>query len=289
MRKQGRRWASLLLVLAMLMGTLSLPAYATKLVEGTNGRTIYLSTEITSEENEKIDTVEKGGWFAVRIHFSGNADTIEESAQNYNLFLQFDDTKMKFQESAEVSATDGPYTQPTANAEGNIVIMGWSSTNGITTGSGSKKVTHQSGVLAKILFEATDTLSASDFAAIKLVEGNATDHTKMSQYTVVLTPALDVSVKDGVILYDTSSEQDIKNALTVTYIDASGDQTPVTNFALDKTSLTVGSNELTVTANGISEKVTVQAVEDMVVSIEKGTSPRRAWSTPPAIRWISVA
>ena len=275
MRKQGRRWASLLLVLAMLMGTLSLPAYATKLVEGTNGRTIYLSTEITSEENEKIDTVEKGGWFAVRIHFSGNADTIEESAQNYNLFLQFDDTKMKFQESAEVSATDGPYTQPTANAEGNIVIMGWSSTNGITTGSGSKKVTHQSGVLAKILFEATDTLSASDFAAIKLVEGNATDHTKMSQYTVVLTPALDVSVKDGVILYDTSSEQDIKNALTVTYIDASGDQTPVTNFALDKTSLTVGSNELTVTANGISEKVTVQAVEDMVVSIEKGDQPTK--------------
>ena len=58
MRKQGRRWASLLLVLAMLMGTLSLPAYATKLVEGTNGRTIYLSTEITSEENEKIDTVD---------------------------------------------------------------------------------------------------------------------------------------------------------------------------------------------------------------------------------------
>ena len=275
MRKQGRRWASLLLVLAMLMGTLSLPAYATKLVEGTNGRTIYLSTEITSEENEKIDTVEKGRWFAVRIHFSGNADTIEESAQNYNLFLQFDDTKMKFQESAEVSATDGPYTQPTANAEGNIVIMGWSSTNGITTGSGSKKVTHQSGVLAKILFEATDTLSASDFAAIKLVEGNATDHTKMSQYTVVLTPALDVSVKDGVILYDTSSEQDIKNALTVTYIDASGDQTPVTNFALDKTSLTVGSNELTVTANGISEKVTVQAVEDMVVSIEKGDQPTK--------------
>ena len=275
MRKQGRRWASLLLVLAMLMGTLSLPAYATKLVEGTNGRTIYLSTEITSEENEKIDTVEKGRWFAVRIHFSGNADTIEESTQNYNLFLQFDDTKMKFQESAEVSATDGPYTQPTANAEGNIVIMGWSSTNGITTGSGSKKVTHQSGVLAKILFEATDTLSASDFAAIKLVEGNATDHTKMSQYTVVLTPALDVSVKDGVILYDTSSEQDIKNALTVTYIDASGDQTPVTNFALDKTSLTVGSNELTVTANGISEKVTVQAVEDMVVSIEKGDQPTK--------------
>ena len=275
MRKQGRRWASLLLVLAMLMGTLSLPAYATKLVEGTNGRTIYLSTEITSEENEKIDTVEKGRWFAVRIHFSGNADTIEESAQNYNLFLQFDDTKMKFQESAEVSATDGPYTQPTANAEGNIVIMGWSSTNGITTGSGSKKVTHQSGVLAKILFEATDTLSASDFAAIKLVEGNATDHTKMSQYTVVLTPALDVSVKDGVILYDTSSEQDIKNALTVTYIDASGDQTPVTNFALDKTSLTVGENIITVTANGISEKVTVQAVEDMVVSIEKGSQPTK--------------
>ena len=275
MVQKGKRLISLVLVLAMML-SMTVTAGAAPLVVGTNGKTIYLSMQVTDADGNELTSAQKDDYLYVRINFAGNSTVLEESVRNYNVLMSFDGAKMTY---AGID-TDTPLTKPEIKSpRDGIVKAGWASTEGIVkkegTGPAAKYVLQESGLLTLIWLQATSDLTADDIASIQFLDSYNTDTLRMGDYSVVIAPALDVSVKDGVILYDTSSEQDIKNALTVTYIDASGDQTPVTNFALDKTSLTVGSNELTVTANGISEKVTVQAVEDMVVSIEKGDQPTK--------------
>ena len=275
MVQKGKRLISLVLVLAMML-SMTVTAGAAPLVVGTNVKTIYLSMQVTDADGNELTSAQKDDYLYVRINFAGNSTVLEESVRNYNVLMSFDGAKMTY---AGID-TDTPLTKPEIKSpRDGIVKAGWASTEGIVkkegTGPAAKYVLQESGLLTLIWLQATSDLTADDIASIQFLDSYNTDTLRMGDYSVVIAPALDVSVKDGVILYDTSSEQDIKNALTVTYIDASGDQTPVTNFALDKTSLTVGSNELTVTANGISEKVTVQAVEDMVVSIEKGDQPTK--------------
>ncbi|MBU5456209.1 MBG domain-containing protein [Oscillibacter sp. MSJ-31] len=96
-------------------------------------------------------------------------------------------------------------------------------------------------------------------------------------FTLVQAPALSVTVKGD--LYDTSTAEEIKNALTVQYIDASGKQSAVTSFTLNKTSLTVGENDLTVTANGISETIKVTAIKDEIESIAVTKQPKLAYTS----------
>ena len=273
MVQKGKRLISLVLVLAMML-SMTVTAGAAPLVVGTNGKTIYLSMQVTDADGNELTSAQKDDYLYVRINFAGNSTVLEESVRNYNVLMSFDGAKMTY---AGID-TDTPLTKPEIKSpRDGIVKAGWASTEGIVkkegTGPAAKYVLQENGLLTLIWLQATSDLTADDIASIQFLGSYNTDTLKMGDYSVVIAPALDVKVSGT--LYDTSSEQDIRNALTVTYIDASGNQTAVADFEVDKTSLTVGKNIITVTANGISEKVTVTAVADTVKSIAVTKQPNK--------------
>ena len=280
MRKTATKALSLFLALTMLMSLVCVPAGAKVIQDGTNGKTIYLSTKATLKKGgEEATTVAANSTFVVEVNFANNPTVLEDSIQGFDLFVKYDNTKMTA--TNVVNGLTGVVANKAYGSD--TVKMAWASESGISIVDDDtlENVVQASGTLAYIAFKATTDLTASDLAAFEFpATGTGNEVAGMSdgnskKFTIVQTPALDVSVKDGVILYDTSSEQDIRNALTVTYIDASGNQTAVADFEVDKTSLTVGKNIITVTANGISEKVTVTAVADTVKSIAVTKQPNK--------------
>lgn len=285
--KYLKKVSSFLLVLVLLISATNVSAYALPLAEGTNEKTIYLSTKVTNEDGEIINSVEKDNWFVVQIHFAGNGKTVSESVQNYNLFLEISPSKMEFDTVVDVNADRGPYTQPTADVDENnenIVILGWANQSGITTGSGSKRVTHENGILTSLSFKAKENLNANDLKELKLVSHNSTDVTKMGNYTVLQVPAITVALKSGVdTIYDTTTADELKTMLDVNYIDAQGNATPVTNFdvVLPSGSLTAGPNQVTVSdpASGLSETLTVSATADTVTGITVTTQPKLIYTS----------
>ena len=280
MRKTATKALSLFLALTMLMSLVCVPAGAKVIQDGTNGKTIYLSTKATLKKGgEEATTVAANSTFVVEVNFANNPTVLEDSIQGFDLFVKYDNTKM-----TATNVVNGLTVVVANKAYGSDTVkMAWASESGISIVDDDtlENVVQASGTLAYIAFKATTDLTASDLAAFEFpATGTGNEVAGMSdgnskKFTIVQTPALDVSVKDGVTLYNTSSKQDIKNALTVMYIDASGKQTAVTDFEVDKASLTVGENIITVTANGISEKVTVTAVADTVESIAVTKQPNK--------------
>ena len=287
MIKYLKKVSSFLLVLVLLISATNVSAYALPLAEGTNEKTIYLSTKVTNEDGEIINSVEKDNWFVVQIHFAGNGKTVSESVQNYNLFLEISPSKMKFDTVVDVNADRGPYTQPTADVDENnenIVILGWANQSGITTGSGSKRVTHENGILTSLSFKAKENLNANDLKELKLVSHNSTDVTKMGNYTVLQVPAITVALKPDVgTIYDTTTADELEAKLDVNYIDTQGKATPVTNFnvVLPANGLAAGQNQVTVSdsASGLSETLTVSATADTVTNIAVTTQPKLSYTS----------
>ena len=287
MIKYLKKVSSFLLVLVLLISATNVSAYALPLAEGTNEKTIYLSTKVTNEDGEIINSVEKDNWFVVQIHFAGNGKTVSESVQNYNLFLEISPSKMKFDTVVDVNADRGPYTQPTADVDENnenIVILGWANQSGITTGSGSKRVTHENGILTSLSFKAKENLNANDLKELKLVSHNSTDVTKMGNYTVLQVPAITVALKPDVgTIYDTTTADELEAKLDVNYIDTQGKATPVTNFnvVLPANGLAAGQNQITVSApaSGLSETLTVSVATDTVTGITVTTQPKLSYTS----------
>lgn len=287
MIKYLKKVSSFLLVLVLLISATNVSAYALPLAEGTNEKTIYLSTKVTNEDGEIINSVEKDNWFVVQIHFAGNGKTVSESVQNYNLFLEISPSKMEFDTVVDVNADRGPYTQPTADVDENnenIVILGWANQSGITTGSGSKRVTHENGILTSLSFKAKENLNANDLKELKLVSHNSTDVTKMGNYTVLQVPAITVALKPDVgTIYDTTTADELEAKLDVNYIDTQGKATPVTNFnvVLPANGLAAGQNQVTVSdsASGLSETLTVSATADTVTNIAVTTQPKLSYTS----------
>lgn len=287
MIKYLKKVSSFLLVLVLLISATNVSAYALPLAEGTNEKTIYLSTKVTNEDGEIINSVEKDNWFVVQIHFAGNGKTVSESVQNYNLFLEISPSKMEFDTVVDVNADRGPYTQPTADVDENnenIVILGWANQSGITTGSGSKRVTHENGILTSLSFKAKENLNANDLKELKLVSHNSTDVTKMGNYTVLQVPAITVALKPDVgTIYDTTTADELEAKLDVNYIDTQGKATPVTTFnvVLPANGLAAGQNQVTVSdsASGLSETLTVSATADTVTNIAVTTQPKLSYTS----------
>ena len=194
---------------------------------------------------------------------------------------------MEFDTVVDVNADRGPYTQPTADVDENnenIVILGWANQSGITTGSGSKRVTHENGILTSLSFKAKENLNANDLKELKLVSHNSTDVTKMGNYTVLQVPAITVALKPDVgTIYDTTTADELEAKLDVNYIDTQGKATPVTNFnvVLPANGLAAGQNQVTVSdsASGLSETLTVSATADTVTNIAVTTQPKLSYTS----------
>lgn len=201
MVQKGKRLISLVLVLAMML-SMTVTAGAAPLVVGTNGKTIYLSMQVTDASGNEKTSAQTGNTLYVRVNFAGNSTVLEESVRNYNVLMSFDGTKMTF------SGIDRnvPLTIPQANSpKSGIIKAGWSDNAGIIAtvidGEDEKDVVQESGLLTIFKLKATSDLTADDIASIQFLDSYNTDTLRMGDYSVVIAPALDVSVKDGVTLY----------------------------------------------------------------------------------------
>ena len=71
MRKTATKALSLFLALTMLMSLVCVPAGAKVIQDGTNGKTIYLSTKATLKKGgEEATTVAANSTFVVEVNFS---------------------------------------------------------------------------------------------------------------------------------------------------------------------------------------------------------------------------
>lgn len=283
MMKNGKRLISMVLVMVMVL-SMTVTASAAPIVVGTNDKTIYLSMQVTDKNGNELQSANSGDFLYVRVNFAGNsAVSSEQSVRNYNLLMTFDGTKMSY---VDVDKKN-PLTVPQAKApENGIIKAAWSNTNGITKtiGEGPEAISQiqESGLLTLFWLKASSALTAEDIASIKFLSSytnsnGTTDTLKMGDYSIVISPALDITV-DGT-LYDTSTESEIRNALTVQYINVDGTKSNVNSFTVDKTSLAVGENDVTVTANGVSETIKINAVKDDIESIAVTTQPRLAYTS----------
>lgn len=285
MIKVGKRVLSLLLSLVMLVSLMSISAYAAPIAVGTNGKTFYLSTEITDKNNNVLHSIAKDDYIYVKINFAGNSTILSESVRNYNLFVAYDGTKMSYVGVDKKTAL----TVPQANSPvSGIVKLGWDDTNGIykVEGEGpeAQNVLQESGVLTILWFKATADLTQQDIDSIRIVNQYHNDTLKVGNYTVLQVPAITVALKSGVdTIYDTTTADELKTMLDVNYIDAQGNATPVTNFdvVLPSGSLTAGPNQVTVSdsASGLSETLTVSATADTVTNIAVTTQPKLIYTS----------
>lgn len=285
MIKVGKRVLSLLLSLVMLVSLMSISAYAAPIAVGTNGKTFYLSTEITDKNNNVLHSIAKDDYIYVKINFAGNSTILSESVRNYNLFVAYDGTKMSYVGVDKKTAL----TVPQANSPvSGIVKLGWDDTNGIykVEGEGpeAQNVLQESGVLTILWFKATADLTQQDIDSIRIINQYHNDTLKVGNYTVLQVPAITVALKSGVdTIYDTTTADELEAKLDVNYIDTQGKATPVTNFdvVLPSGSLTAGPNQVTVSdpASGLSETLTVSATADTVTGITVTTQPKLIYTS----------
>ncbi len=276
MLKKLEKAISLLLVVALLAGFAVLPVSAAPIAEGTNGKTIYLSLKLTDMNMQEIDSAAEDSYVYANVYFSGNSSVLEESVKNYNLLFSFDAAKLKYVGRDE----DNALTKPEANSpSAGVVKAGWASNDGIYrkegTGPTATNVIQTQGLLTTIWFQATADLGKDDINSIRFLATDGTDTIKMGDYSVVVTPALKVTVDENAVIYPTSSKETIKNALTVEHIDENGTASPVTSFDISYLDLLVGRNAITVQANGITETAYINVTRDKLQRIQVTSQPTK--------------
>ena len=281
---------SLLLTLTMLLGLTCVPVNAALVAEGTGDGVIYLSTKVTDKfsNGTEISSVEENGVFWVAVNFANNPTTGEKSINSFDLFLKYDDQKMK------ALSTSGVLVKPTENPEysANTVKIAWATANkdGITkVDDDGNNVVQSSGTLVSIKFKALKNLAGADLTGFIFDAGTGSDTASMRDansnlFTVLQVPAITVALKPDVgTIYDTTTADELKTMLDVNYIDAQGKATPVTNFnvVLPANSLAAGQNQVTVSdsASGLSETLTVSATADTVTNIAVTTQPKLSYTS----------
>ena len=283
MRKPIKRGIAFLLTLAMLVSMTAIPVSAANLVDGENGKTIYLSLNATSDAtgNTPVETVESGSSFYVFVNFAGNPDALAESVQSYDLCISYDAEKM-----TAVAGTQ-QLTVPTVQPEYNtgIIYAGWTSLSGIYNVDSDS--IYESGKLFRLKFTANEELTAEDLSMIKIIP-EATSSSGGSQitqmldgskkkFTLVQTPALEVEGPTADIYTSTTLDTIKANLTSANYIDATGKSNDVkADVQLSyKTgaNLVEGENTLVATYNGVSCEFTVNAKPVAVESLEITSDP----------------
>ena len=295
MRMMAKKTLSLVLVLALLMGLNCVPVNAAQVQEGDNGKVIYLSTRATKQMNgDEAQSVSANDIFVLEVNFTNNPTELKDSIWAFNLYLQYDETKM-----AVVNTTDGLASNAAVNKayNSNIVGITWGGTEGLNVLDKTtfEKNVQAKGVITYIAFKAKTDLNATDLnnflllSSAKAAGKDSIDLSTISDgnsktFTVLQVPAITVALKPDVgMIYDTTTADELKTMLDVNYIDAQGNATPVTNFdvVLPSGSLTAGPNQVTVSdpASGLSETLTVSATADTVTGITVTTQPKLIYTS----------
>lgn len=295
MRMMAKKTLSLVLVLALLMGLNCVPVNAAQVQEGDNGKVIYLSTRATKQMNgDEAQSVSANDIFVLEVNFTNNPTELKDSIWAFNLYLQYDETKM-----AVVNTTDGLASNAAVNKayNSNIVGITWGGTEGLNVLDKTtfEKNVQAKGVITYIAFKAKTDLNATDLnnflllSSAKAAGKDSIDLSTISDgnsktFTVLQVPAITVALKPDVgTIYDTTTADELEAKLDVNYIDTQGKATLVTNFnvVLPANSLAAGQNQVTVSdsASGLSETLTVSATADTVTNIAVTTQPKLSYTS----------
>lgn len=295
MRMMAKKTLSLVLVLALLMGLNCVPVNAAQVQEGDNGKVIYLSTRATKQMNgDEAQSVSANDIFVLEVNFTNNPTELKDSIWAFNLYLQYDETKM-----AVVNTTDGLASNAAVNKayNSNIVGITWGGTEGLNVLDKTtfEKNVQAKGVITYIAFKAKTDLNATDLnnflllSSAKAAGKDSIDLSTISDgnsktFTVLQVPAITVALKPDVgTIYDTTTADELEAKLDVNYIDTQGKATPVTNFnvVLPANGLAAGQNQVTVSdsASGLSETLTVSATADTVTNIAVTTQPKLSYTS----------
>ena len=284
MRSILKKGISVLLALSLLLSAGSFSAFAATVSEGENGKTIYVSTTASATKGGSAATsIAANDYFYLEIGFAGNPTELADSIQNYGLFITYDESKM-----TPISWLDG-LTAPQHTETNGVIAIAWGSTDGIfvkDTNPPFASHIQSEGAFGYECFQAKEDLDEEELSNFTFLPSydakGAVIADSSKKFTIVQTPALSASVKDGAKIYTSSTAEEIAKLLDVTYIDDTGAPSAVSSgveVTLPAGGLKVGANTLTATANKVSCTFEATVQEDTLTKIEITTVPTKVTYT----------
>ena len=284
MRVRLKRFLALLLAAAILASFCSVTVFAGEVAKGTNGKTIYLGWTFYTDINVSqpvSGTLDANTEYYARLGFYGNpvSEGVTNTICSFSLYGTFDTNKIEIEQgSASIIKGDIGISKTIKGNEFNI--QGASDT-GITD---TNEQLLENGCLARIKFKTKIAVASEDLQTLFNVTATLSsgEETNMGDgvkklFTIVELPHLAVTVNEGAEFYDTSTPDEIKAGLSVSYIDPTGYSAPLAGedviVTLPTGGLKVGENTITVTGNGHTSEVTINVVEDEVTGIKVTHDP----------------
>ena len=284
MRVRLKRFLALLLAAAILASFCSVTVFAGEVAKGTNGKTIYLGWTFYTDINVSqpvSGTLDANTEYYARLGFYGNpvSEGVTNTICSFSLYGTFDTNKIEIEQgSASIIKGDIGISKTIKGNEFNI--QGASDT-GITD---TNEQLLENGCLARIKFKTKIAVASEDLQTLFNVTATLSsgEETNMGDgvkklFTIVELPHLAVTVNEGAEFYDTSTPDEIKAGLSVSYIDPTGYSAPLAGEDVIVTpptgGLKVGENTITVTGNGHTSEVTINVVEDEVLRIRVANDP----------------
>lgn len=294
MKQFLKKFLSLSLSIAMLLSLAYIPASAETISEGTNGTTIYVSFAHTSDAkgNNVVTELDAGATFFTHIKFSGNPTDLDDSVTGYNFLIGYDSEKMT------VNSKTNADTSPTFNGSyaEDVIYAGWGSLDGIYGEDEDTGDTYikSSGTFLKIKFTANEALTQQDLNSIKLINLEGDERSKIlgtnkAEFAVVQVPdiiGIELTTDDYEIYSDVTADE-VKALITsVTFMDASGNETEYTSADAEWSNLSVtlpdtlvvGENTATAIFNGYACEFDF-VVSDRLDSIAITTAPTKTTYT----------
>lgn len=285
MKNKMKRLLALLLAATILASLCSVTAFAKTTVTGSNGKDIYLGWKYYTDKDctAVTESLTSGETYYAKLFFYNNpVNSVAESIGGFDLTFSAERINITLNDILFKKAD----TETTPNFKNNEIGLHWASAYGITNDD-NELLTN--GVLVTIKFSPKENVSGSNlYTLLPLIQQSASGvFSKMTAgastaeetigFNIVELPHLAVTVNEGAEFYDTSTPDEIKAGLSVSYIDPTGYSAPLAGedviVTLPTDGLKVGENTITVTGNGHTSEVTINVVEDEVTGIKVTHDP----------------
>ncbi len=179
---------AIVLAFTMLMSTV---VFAGTVVEGTNNTTITLDLVKSAgyDAATPAESIASGSNFYVWFNFTGNPTVKADTVTGFDLFVEYDSSKVSFDAAMDVIASSVTF-QP-AFADG-IMGAAWANLDGLAVKQGFSSVIQGSGTLFIVQGLAKTDLAKADLDAIKLVATVDGGKTQMTNATSGASFTIDV-------------------------------------------------------------------------------------------------
>ena len=295
MKKLLKRTCVLLLVFAMFMSMCS-NVFATKLLDGDNGKEIYLSWSYYKydEQSDSLSPVTSldstADTYIARLSYSNNPTNLEDVMYSFDLVGEVNheivtgitDKSNVYQVTGEGSVG---YTFVGNYTDGHILVTGATDSGFVKTkGNGTKESIPSAG-LFNVSFKILKAVNESELKNLfrVAVNENSFIHDKNGKsFTIVELPHFTASVKTGAdILYTSSNAEKIASNLTGKIISADGMETTVTSGITVELNgeLQPGKNTVTAKYDGYTCDVDIEVSPDTMTGISIENQPQLEYTS----------